>query len=169
MAEPVRFDQRVVYTKTASGSKEVLARKFALSPSERRILIIIDGKRSVAELPDFARPGEIVSILAGLSQKGLIQISGTYELPSVQEQEMARAMNAQKLERIKSELEGVFERELGVAGQVWDARMSDSVNLEVVRSVLREAIDVLFKRAGEPAARRVIATVRPILYPAPSL
>ncbi len=165
----VQFDQRVVYVKTSTGSHEVLARKLQLTPAERRILIIIDGKRSVAELPDFARPGEIVSILANLTQKGLIQISGMYEIPSVEDVEKKRQTDMQKLERIKVELEGAFERELGLAGQVWDARLSDSVSLEVVRTVLREAIDVLFSRAGEPAARRVIAAVRPILYPAPSL
>ncbi len=165
----IHFDQRVVYVKTAAGSHEVLARKMDLSAAERRILIIIDGKRSVAELPDFARPGEIVSILAGLSQKKLIQISGTYELPSPEELKKQRALDLQKLERLKSELDGVFERELGVAGQVWDARLADSVSLDVVRSVLREAINVLFSRAGDVAARRVIALVRPILYPAPSL
>lgn len=165
----VQFDQRLVYVKTATGTHEVLARKLQLTPAERRILIIIDGKRSVAELPDFARPGETVSILASLTQKGLIQISGMYELPSPEEVEKRRQIDSQKLERIKAELDGAFERELGVAGQVWDARLADSVSLEVVRTVLREAIDVLFSRAGEPAARRVIATVRPILYPAPSL
>jgi hypothetical protein len=169
VAEPIQFDQRVVYIKTSAGSKEVLARKLSLNPAERRILIIIDGKRSVAELPDFARPGEIVSILAGLSQKGLIQVSGMYELPSAEELGKRRALDTQKLDRIKAELESVFERELGVGGQVWDARLADSVSLEVVRTVLREAIDVLFSRAGEPAARRVIALVRPILYPVPSI
>jgi hypothetical protein len=169
VAEPLRFDQRVVYVKTAAGSKEVLARKLSLNPAERRILIIIDGKRSVAELPDFARPGEIVSILASLSQKGLIQVSGMYDLPDAEQIAKLKQEEMLKLERIKTELEGVFERELGVAGQVWDARLSDSVTLDVVRTVLREAIDVLFSRAGEPAARRVIASVRPILYPAPSL
>jgi hypothetical protein len=169
VSEPVRFDQRVVYVKTATGGKEVLARKLSLNPAERRILIIIDGKRSVAELPDFARPGEIVSILANLTQKGLIQVSGMYELPDPQELAKRKQIENLKLERIKSELEGVFERELGVGGQVWDARLADSVSLDVVRSVLREAIDVLFTRAGEPSARRVISTVRPILYPAPSL
>ncbi len=169
MVEPVRFDQRVVYIKTAAGGKEVLARKLSLNPAERRILIIIDGKRSVAELPDFARPGEIVSILASLSQKGLIQISGMYELPDPQELARRKLEESLKLERIKAALEGVFEKELGTGGQVWDVRLADSVSLDVVRTVLREAIDVLFSRAGEPAARRVISTVRPILYPAPSL
>jgi hypothetical protein len=169
VTEPIRFDTRVVYVKTVSGSHEVLARKLQLTSAERRILIIIDGKRSVAELPDFARPGEIVSILASLSQKGLIQISGMYELPTPEALETRRQLDTQKLDRLKSELAGAFERELGVGGQVWDARLADSVSLDVVRSVLREAIDVLFSRAGEPAARRVIATVRPILYPAPSL
>lgn len=169
MTEPVQFDQRVVYVKTPAGSKEVLARKLSLNPAERRILIIIDGKRSVAELPDFARPGEVVSILANLYQKGLIQISGTYELPTPQQIAAKKIEDDHKLNRLKATLEGVFERELGVGGQVWDARLSDSVSLEVIRGVLREAIDVLFSRAGEPAARRVIASIRPILYPAPSL
>ena len=45
---------------------------------------------------------------------------------------------------------------------IWEARIADCVSMEVLRRVLREAVDVVHARNGEQAARRVITAVRPI-------
>lgn len=67
------MDDKLVYTKTAKGVAEVAARSGTLSLSARRILIMVDGKRSVAELAPLARPGEIDGLIATLESQGLIQ------------------------------------------------------------------------------------------------
>jgi hypothetical protein len=67
------MDDRLVYTKTAKGVAEVAARGGTLSLTARRILIMVDGKRSVAELAPLARPGEIDGLIATLEAQGFIQ------------------------------------------------------------------------------------------------
>lgn len=67
------MDNRLVYTKTAKGVAEVAARGGALSLTARRILIMVDGKRSVADLAPLARPGEIDGLIATLEAQGFIQ------------------------------------------------------------------------------------------------
>jgi hypothetical protein len=67
------MDDRLVYTKTAKGVAEVAARGGTLSLAARRILIMVDGKRSVAELAPLARPGEIDGLIATLETQGFIQ------------------------------------------------------------------------------------------------
>jgi hypothetical protein len=67
------MDDRLVYTKTAKGVAEIAARGGTLSLAARRILIMVDGKRSVADLAPLARPGEIEGLIATLETHGFIQ------------------------------------------------------------------------------------------------
>lgn len=67
------IDEQLVYAKTPKGVAEVAARSGGLSLAARRVLILIDGKRTVAELAPLARPGEIASILEGLESQGFVQ------------------------------------------------------------------------------------------------
>lgn len=62
-----------VYRKTAAGQDEVVARSGSLALPVRRVLIMIDGKRTVGDLAQFLRPGEIDSVIADLLQKGYIE------------------------------------------------------------------------------------------------
>jgi hypothetical protein len=67
------MDEKLVYAKTAKGVAEVAARSGTLSLAARRVLIMVDGKRSVADLAPLARPGEIDGLLATLEAQGFIQ------------------------------------------------------------------------------------------------
>ncbi|MDP2406076.1 hypothetical protein [Hydrogenophaga sp.] len=56
-----------VYAKTAVGQQEIQTRSLGLSPLVRRILVVIDGKRSGSELAAFlSGSGDIEEILAQL-------------------------------------------------------------------------------------------------------
>jgi hypothetical protein len=76
------MDEKLVYTKTAKGVAEVAARGGVLSLSARRILIMVDGKRSVADLAPLARPGEIDGLIATLEAQGFIQRMQDAEPPA---------------------------------------------------------------------------------------
>jgi hypothetical protein len=153
---PDTIDPRLVFAKTAAGAAEILERQRGLSPSTRRILILIDGKRSLAELPDLARAGELPAIVAELQAAGLIALSGIVDaLPPGWQ---ARA--DPRLDELKERLRGAFERELGSAGLVLEARIQDCVNLPVMRGVLREVIESVSKRAGPAAAERIAGLAR---------
>lgn len=157
-----RTDIGLIYQRTAAGEALLGAGARALGHVARRILPLIDGHRRVADLPDNVRPGDLEAAISELQTRGLIEFTGRAEpLP---EQDLLAQEEADQLllAQIKIDLDGVFFREMGSAGEIWDARVNDSVNLVVLRRILREAIDVAYFRSGSEAARNLVAVVRPI-------
>ncbi|MCD6674139.1 MAG: hypothetical protein LT106_14975 [Burkholderiaceae bacterium] len=155
-------DPRLIYARTPAGDAETSARALELAPSARRILALVDARRSVGDLSQLARPGELAPVLAALERLALVEVVALAAEPTeAQRRERERAEQA-RLQAIKDALRDVFAAELGVAGRIWDARIADSVNLDVLRRALREAVDVVELRCGEAAARRVLAIARPL-------
>ena len=151
-----------IYARTEAGEREVAERRRDLSQQARRILILIDGRRPLADLSMLARPGELEPIVAALEQAGLIRLDGLAPPPDAAQARERLFAEQSALAQAKAQLAGVFERELGASGQVWEARVADSVSVDVLRRVLREAVDVIFFRNGDDAARRIVGAVRPI-------
>jgi hypothetical protein len=71
----------LVYAKTAKGLAEINARSGALSLQMRRVLIMIDGRRPVAELMAVVRAGEFDGIIAALEQHAMIEKVDPAHLP----------------------------------------------------------------------------------------
>jgi hypothetical protein len=71
----------LVYAKTAKGLAEINARSGALSLQMRRVLIMIDGRRPVAELMAVVRAGEFDGIMAALEQHAMIEKVDPSQLP----------------------------------------------------------------------------------------
>lgn len=67
------MDGTLIYAKTPRGVAEVAARSAQLSMTTRRVLIMMDGKRTLSELAMLVRPGEIDAIIAQLEGAGLAQ------------------------------------------------------------------------------------------------
>src|SRR5512141_2103691 len=67
------MDGTLIYAKTPKGVAEVAARTAQLSMTTRRVLIMMDGKRTVDELAMLVRPGEIEAIVDQLESAGLAQ------------------------------------------------------------------------------------------------
>lgn len=156
------FGERAVFERTPAGQAALASRPPGLDRASLRLLTLIDGERSVAELPRFARAGELARLVAGLHRRGFIVLLGEAERPDARERLQRLAEERAQLDQMKRELRGVFTRELGQAGEIWEARVEDCINLEVLRQVLREAIDVLYFRSGGEPARRVVALVKPL-------
>ncbi len=155
-------DPRLIYARTPDGHEEAETPRRGLGPAARRILVLIDGKRRVGDLPSFARPGELEPALVELESQRLIEVAGLADEPTEAERRARAAAEQALLNEAKRSLRGLFGRELGTAGYVWEARVADSVNMEVLRRVLREAVDIVYYRNGEAAARRIVAAVRPV-------
>lgn len=68
--------------KTPLGVEAIQARTLGLSPLERRVLILIDGKRSFQELAAMAGNAALPDILATLFEKGCIQVTGRVVAPA---------------------------------------------------------------------------------------
>jgi hypothetical protein len=69
-------EDTTTYRKTGKGAQEIADRAFGLENHVRRLLIMIDGARHVAELSVYVRPGELKSTLTRLVAEGLIEIAG---------------------------------------------------------------------------------------------
>ena len=67
------MDGTLIYAKTPKGIAEVAARTAQLAMTTRRVLIMMDGKRTVDELSVLVRPGEIDAIVDQLEIAGLVQ------------------------------------------------------------------------------------------------
>lgn len=65
----------VIYIKTDKGRAEIAARSDALSPLQRRVLILVDGKKTVNDLGAFVRVGELEGVLAHLQALGMMALT----------------------------------------------------------------------------------------------
>lgn len=157
------FDARLVYVKTPAGAAEITERRLGLSPAARRILIVIDGQRRLADLMAFARAGELGVLIAELESKGLVALASVADTDGVAEREEQIQREREVLARLRASLAGVFVKELGAGGEVLEARIRDCVSLDVLKRVLREGIDAVSAQCGEDGARRVIALIKPVL------
>lgn len=66
---------KVVFRKTTKGSEEMTTRTNAFSPRVRRILILVDGKRTVDQLRELAAADDLIHSLGLLEESGLIEVS----------------------------------------------------------------------------------------------
>lgn len=60
------------FSKTDKGHDEIESRKHGLSPKLRRVLIVADGTKTLDDLAQFCRPGELDGILRELVSGGFI-------------------------------------------------------------------------------------------------
>jgi hypothetical protein len=67
------IDFTIVYAKTPKGVAEINARSGALTLQARRVLIMIDGRRPVAELMAVVRTGEFEGIMSALETQSMIE------------------------------------------------------------------------------------------------
>jgi hypothetical protein len=65
----------VVFTKTARGQEEISHKSGSLTPRQRRVLIMIDGKRTVDELRDMLQADDLQHTLGLLEEAGHIEVS----------------------------------------------------------------------------------------------
>lgn len=61
------------YSKTAIGLHEIQTRALGLSPLARRLLVLVDGKRSGQELAPFVNGHDVAELLSQLLAQGCIQ------------------------------------------------------------------------------------------------
>lgn len=173
------MDEKQVYTKTAKGVAEVAARGGALSLAARRILIMVDGKRSVADLAPLARPGEIDGLIATLEAQGYIQrvhgaeaaaarpAARTSELPTVAGIEVHSLGTDPGEERALLTLDEAKRRavraltdRLGPDAEVISIRIEHCRSAEELRDRIREAERIVAGLLGEAAVAEFVRALR---------
>jgi hypothetical protein len=120
------------YIKTDKGRAEVTERSGSLNPLQRRVLIMVDGKKTANELGAFVRVGELDGALAYLEHKALI-VSTDYVAPL-----LAPAAP-------------------GFAASAATERPRPATSQDEFKQVRREATDYLFERLGKSGAPIYVA------------
>ena len=66
----------VVFTKTPKGLAEMTNRSGELSPRMRRVLILVDGRRTIEDLRDLVAADDLTHTLGALEELALIELKG---------------------------------------------------------------------------------------------
>ena len=69
----------VVFTKTPKGQEEIARRSGGLTPRQRRVLIFIDGKRTVAELREMVQSDDLQHTLGMLEEEAYIEVASVLD------------------------------------------------------------------------------------------
>lgn len=173
------MDDKIVYTKTAKGVAEVAARGGTLSLSARRILIMVDGKRSVADLAPLARPGEIDGLIATLETQGFIQrmqgaeaaaprpATRSLDVPTVAGIEVHSLGTEPGEERALLTLDEAKRRavraltdRLGPDAEVISLRIEQARTADELRERVREAERIVAGLLGEAAGAEFLRALR---------
>ena len=174
------MDATLVYIKTPKGSAEVSVRGGALSLASRRVLIMIDGRRTVGELASLLKPGEIDGVIATLESLGFVALRAGGESPRpparaaeapstvvVGNLDVNTVMNDGTDERNLLTLEEAKRRavrqigdRLGPDGDQMAQRIERCKNADELRERLREAERLIAGYHNEAAAQEFVRAMR---------
>lgn len=171
------MDGTLIYAKTPKGAAEVAARSAQLSMTARRVLIMMDGKRTVDELAVLVRPGEIEAIVSQLENGGLAQASrgnAPLDVPTVNGRasdpmpEAASAamddrelnVNPITLEEAKRRAVRELNDRLGPGAESAAIRIENCRTIEEFRDRVREAERFVSAALGPAAAQEYLRALR---------
>jgi hypothetical protein len=116
----------VIYIKTDKGRTVVAERNVELSGLQRRLLIVVDGKKTVNDLGALVRAGELEGVLSVLLEHALIEPSGDVAIlqaPSAPgfaaaplNEPPRAATNPQAFAAVRDEASAFVRERLGAAG-----------------------------------------------------
>jgi hypothetical protein len=169
------MDGTLIYAKTPKGVAEIAARGPQLSMTSRRVLIMMDGKRTVDELSQLVRPGEIDGIISQLETAGLIvrtNTSAPLDVPTVNGREsdvelpagsgavMDDRDNPITLEEAKRRAVRELNDRLGPDAESMAIRLEHCRTIEQFRERVREAERFVAAALGPAAAQDYVRALR---------
>ncbi len=170
------MDGTLVYSKTPRGIAEISLRSAQLPMTARRVLIMIDGKRTVDDLSILGRPGEIENAIVSLERGGLIQrlsYQGSIDVPTLNGRdtdtglggpstsgELDERDNPITLEEVKRRaVRGLHDR-LGPEADSLAMRIEACRSIEEFRTCVRQAERVISSALGAGAAQDYLKALR---------
>ena len=167
------MDGTLVYTKTPKGIAEVSLRSAQLPMTTRRVLIMVDGKRSVDDLAVLLRPGEIDGVILQLETTGLIHRvlhSTSLDVPTVfgRDDAMPPAPagsssedpNPMTLDEAKRRAVRELNDRLGPDAESLAIRIEQCRTIESFRERVREAERFVSAMNGPAAAQDYLRALR---------
>ena len=160
-----------IYAKTEDGVREVKERKLSLPIALRSLLIMIDGKATVAQVLERARALRVnESALAELERTGLI--AKRFSAPSVEATEAASTPRsedeAQRFVAAQRKLSDMINRHLGIRGYLLIMRLERATTLRDLHDLLPDVAKALVKRIGVEAATPIVTDLEKLIAVRPA-
>ncbi|MBL8326502.1 MAG: hypothetical protein JNJ89_16235 [Rubrivivax sp.] len=158
----------IIYRKTAKGLAEIETRVYRLSPRLRSVLIMIDGKRSDADLLQMLP--QAAEVLAALVQEDFIseftRVSATQAPPPppppppppAPERTVIRGPQP-GFEAMRKDLLRAFNDRLGPAGEGMAVKLERARNETEFRALLPSAVQLMATLQGREAADAFTARI----------
>jgi hypothetical protein len=155
------FADTTVFRKTEAGKAEVEARSQSLHHRYRRALIMVDGRKDLAEMSVLLRPGELDIVFPHLHERGLIEIVGEEELaldtervamvPAARDPLMFATIRASAIERVNKAFgEGADM----IVGEIESCESADDMRIKL-RDLEEVFAGVLGDNKGVELAREI--------------
>jgi len=159
-----------IYAKTEEGLREVRERKLNLPIALRSLLIMIDGKNTVAEVLERARALRVdEESMAALERAGLI--AKRFSAPSVTETALAATPRsedeAQRFIAAQRKLSNVINEHLGIRGYLLIMRLERGSNLRDLHDLLPDVAKALVKRIGVERATPIVTELEQLIVTRP--
>lgn len=153
------MEDATIYRKTAKGALEVAERVHGLVRHLRRLLIMVDGIRDVAELSVFARAGEAGNAISQLEAQGFIEVVRAGEGTPGRVAFVAAANDPAVFMRIRRNAMVEIRRRLGPVSSLLVNEIESCTGPLDLRQKLRNIenalIQVLGSAEGAELARRI--------------
>ena len=152
----------ITYRKTAKGLAEIQTRANKLTPRLRQALILVDGRRSDADLRALVLQEPDATLLA-LKDRGFIEIAIATALPAqgpgpaTPERSAAPARPMLSLEQLRRDAVRVLTDELGPAAETAAIRIERTRTADELRSAIALAAQMLSNARGREAAEAYMA------------
>lgn len=171
------MDGSLIYAKTPKGVAEVGARGAQLSMVARRVLIMMDGKRTVDDLAVYVRAGEIAAIVTQLESEGLAERAGAAVAVTVAPQAIdepappemptvapaapeERDLGPITLEEVKRRAVRELNDRLGPEADGLAMRIESCRNIDEFRERVRDAERYVAAALGAAAAQEYLRALR---------
>lgn len=137
----------IIYVKTAKGRAEYVTRTQILSPVQRRVLIMIDGKKALNDLGAFVRVGELDDAINSLLLEGMIELTNQEVIlqapvapgfSAATSLEIPRpATSESEFKKVRNDASRFVSERLGSAGEPICAAIERCESPEELRKLLR--------------------------------
>jgi hypothetical protein len=178
------MDESLVFEKTPQGQAEVGSRSAGLSLQARRVLIMVDGSRTLGELAPLAPQGRLDEVIELLSARGLIRSTGNQDAAALAEAwntgpvtSSNQALSASTrdsgaapaapddriyltFDEVKRRAVHELNERLGPDGEPLAVRIERSNTAEDLRDRLREAERLIARTVGEASAQEFVRAMR---------
>jgi hypothetical protein len=171
------MDGSLIYVKTPKGVAEVGARGAQLSMVTRRVLIMMDGKRTVDDLAVYVRAGEIGAIITQLESEGLAEKAGAVAATTMIPRATSESAPAETptiappvpeerdlgpitLEEVKRRAVRELNDRLGPEADVIAMRIEACRNIDEFRERVRDAERYVAAALGAAAAQDYLRALR---------